>query len=819
MPGRRQGHDSGRSSSKREVSPGGAIRGTRLADYGAMKPGPDSTTEEEFRSFFDHAPAGNCITAPNGRLLRVNPAFCALLGYSAEEMQSGSFMTITHPDDVGPSQECARALLAGEQETCTIDKRYLRKDGRPVWARVTTCLECDAEGRPLRFLTHVQDMDDRKQAEETLRAEEARSRQMAHELREAQDRLEHVVTSSPAVLHSLSVHGRALGPNWVSKNIERLLGFTVEEALDPGWWDGHVHPEDLPRVLAEKEALFANGYLVEEYRFADKERDYRWIRAELRLLRDPAGEAVEVIGSWTDVTAQKEAELRAKENEEQYRLLFDSNPHPMYVCDSATLAFVAVNDAAVRHYGYSREEFLAMSARDLRLSEDVPHFLRAIEGPIGRTHADIVGVFRHRKKDGTLIQMEVTRRPIRFLGRACWLVFLMDITDKLGLEAQYLQSQKMESMGRLAGGVAHDFNNLLGVITGYGDLLRRRVDGDHRLRRYVDEIGKAAERAAGLTRQLLAFSRKQVLQPRILDLNAAVGETEKMLRRLIGEDVQLVTVLDDHLGQVKADPGQIDQVLMNLAVNARDAMPRGGRLTIETDNVDLDAAGARAQPGTKPGRYVMLSVADTGHGMTAEVRARVFEPFFTTKEVGKGTGLGLATVHGIVTQSDGSIALETEPGRGTTFRIYLPRVDAPAEDTDEPDEVVAPRGSETVLLVEDEASLREIVRESLESSGYVVLSARDGEEAVDMCADRDLTIHLVLTDVVMPRMSGRELADRLRATRPDTAILYMSGYTDDAVVRHGVLAADMAFVHKPFTIEALARRVRAVLDRRIGQAA
>jgi two-component system cell cycle sensor histidine kinase/response regulator CckA len=779
-----------------------------------MEPGPDSTTEEEFRSFFDHAPAGNCITAPDGRLLRVNPAFCTLLGYSQEELQNGSFTTVTHPDDVARSQECARALLAGEHETCTIDKRYIRKDGRTVWTRVTTCLQRDAEGRALHFLTHVQDMDDRKRAEEALRASEARSRQMAQELREAKSRLEHVVISSPAVLHLLNVRGRALAANWVSKNVERLIGFTAAEALDPGWWDAHVHPEDLPRVQADKEALFADGYLVEEYRFANKQGDYRWIRAELRLLRDPTGEPVEVISSWTDVTARKEAELRAKEHEEQYRLLFDNNPHLMYVCDSVTLDFVAVNEATVRHYGYSREEFLGMTARELRPPEDVPHFLRATEGPIGRTHADIVGVFRHRKKDGTLIQMEIARSPIRFLGRDCWLVFMKDITEKLGLEAQFLQSQKMESMGRLAGGVAHDFNNLLGVITGYGDLLRKKVAGDVRQRRYVDEIGKAAERATGLTRQLLAFSRKQVLQPRILDLSAAVSETEKMLRRLIGEDLQLVTVLDDHLGQVRADPGQVDQVLMNLAVNARDAMPRGGRLTIETANVDLDEAGARAQPGAKPGRYVMLSVADTGHGMTAAVRARIFEPFFTTKEVGKGTGLGLATVHGIVSQSDGHITLDSEAGRGTTFKIYLPRVDAPTDERGgAPADADLPGGCETVLLVEDEASLREIVRESLESSGYVVLSARDGEEAVDMCADRDLTIHLVLTDVVMPRMSGRELADRLRATRPDTAILYMSGYTDDAVVLNGVLAEDMAFVQKPFTTVTLARRVREILDR------
>jgi PAS domain S-box-containing protein len=778
-----------------------------------------SDTEKDFRSFFDNAPAGNCITAPDGRLIRVNPAFCALLGYSPEELQSGSFATITHPDDVARSQECARALLAGEIRICTIDKRYIRRDGRPVWARVTTCLQRDADGRPLHFLTHVQDMDDRKRAEETLRVSEERSRRMAEELQEAQARLEHVVTSSPAVLHSLALDGRILKANWVSRNIERLLGFTVEEALAPGWWDAHVHPEDLPRVLAEKEGLFTTGYLLEEYRFADKKGEYRWIRAELRLLRNDSGEPAEVIGSWTDVTARKEAELRIVENEKQYRLLFESNPQPMYVIDDETLAFLAVNDAAVHHYGFTREEFLGMKATELRPAEDVPDFLRAIEGPAGRLRADVVGVFRHRKKDGAVVQMEVARSPIEFRGRPCWLVSTADITEKLRLEAQFLQSQKMESMGRLAGGVAHDFNNLLGVITGYGDLLKRKVAGDVRLRRYVDEIGKAAERATGLTRQLLAFSRKQVLLPRILDLNAAVGETEKMLRRVIGEDVQLVTVLDEHLGQVKADPGQIDQVLMNLAVNARDAMPRGGRLTIETANVSFDDEAGRGLPSVKAGRYVMLAVTDTGHGMTAEVRARVFEPFFTTKEVGKGTGLGLATVHGIVTQSEGHIDLESTEGKGTTFRIYLPRVDAAVEEVSPPSDREVPRGSETVLLVEDESNLREIVCESLESAGYAVLRARDGADALEIGRAHPGKIHLVLTDVVMPRMSGRELADRLRSSRPDVAVLFMSGYTDDAVVRHGVLVDEMPFVHKPFTIQALAAKVRQVLDQPTGRVA
>jgi len=375
---------------------------------------------------------------------------------------------------------------------------------------------------------------------------------------------------------------------------------------------------------------------------------------------------------------------------------------------------------------------------------------------------------------------------------------------------QLVQAQKMEAVGRLAGGVAHDFNNLLTVIRGRGQMLLQRLAPDDRLRRHVELIDHTAERAAGLTKQLLAFSRKQVLQPSVLDLNAIAAGTEKMLRRLIGEDIDLVTVLDPTLGRVKADPSQVEQVILNLVVNARDAMPQGGRLTIETQKVELDEAYARWHPGVRPGRYVMLAVSDTGVGMDAETQARLFEPFFTTKGPGKGTGLGLATVYGIVKQSGGNIFVYSEAGRGATFKVYLPRVDEPAEAIEPgPLPGVTPRGSETVLLVEDEEGLRDLAREVLEGQGYTVLEARHPGEALLMSERHEGPIHLMLTDVVMPGMSGRALADRLVPTRPPMKVLYMSGYTDDAIVHHGVLEQGVAFVEKPFTP---ARKVREVLD-------
>jgi len=381
------------------------------------------------------------------------------------------------------------------------------------------------------------------------------------------------------------------------------------------------------------------------------------------------------------------------------------------------------------------------------------------------------------------------------------------------LEVQLRQSQKVEAVGRLAGGIAHDFNNLLTAIIGYSDILLHDLGANNPLKADVIEIKKAGQRAATLTSQLLAFSRKQVLQPRVLDLNEVVADMDKMLRRLIGEDIELVTHFGPELGRVKADPGGLEQVLMNLTVNARDAMPQGGNLTIETSNAELDDAYARKHIAVVPGSYVMLAVSDNGCGMDAETQSHLFEPFFTTKELGKGTGLGLSTVYGIVKQSGGYIWVDSEPGTGTTFKIYLPRVSETKETEafiQEKTEMLT--GSETVLVVEDESTVRNLVRSLLQRSGYTVLEATHGEEALRTVVRQEGTIHLMVTDVVLPHMSGRQLAERLATIRPNVRVLYISGYTDNAIVKHGVLDPEIAFLQKPFTPEALLRKVRDVLD-------
>ncbi len=381
------------------------------------------------------------------------------------------------------------------------------------------------------------------------------------------------------------------------------------------------------------------------------------------------------------------------------------------------------------------------------------------------------------------------------------------------LQEQFRQSQKMEAIGQLAGGIAHDFNNLLTVISGYSELSLSELKGDGDLRENIEEIKKAARRASDLTRQLLAFSRRQILEVKVLDLNIVLRDLDKMLRRVIGEDIELVTTYFENLERIKTDRGQIEQVIMNLAINAKDAMPSGGKLTIETANIELDEEYARSHIAVTPGRYVMLSVSDTGVGMTPEVRDRVFEPFFTTKEMGKGTGLGLSTVYGIVKQSGGNIWVYSEPGRGTTFKIYLPRMDEPLDErVERMVEKERPGGDETILLVEDDKEVRMLAVRILKTQGYRVLEASEGREALRALKGYDGLINLLLTDVVMPEMSGRELANRLIPFHPKMKVLYMSGYTDSAIVHHGILDKGVNYIQKPFTVDGLARKVRGVLD-------
>ena len=498
----------------------------------------------------------------------------------------------------------------------------------------------------------------------------------------------------------------------------------------------------------------------------------------------------------------------------RYRLLFDANPFPMVVVDRRNLAFLAVNDAAVEHYGWSREEFLAMTIADLRPPGDAlpPRMLELTKDRAATGAATFTGQ-RHRKKDGTVIEVEITTRAIEFGGQSAALSLAIDVTERNRVEEQLRQSQKMEAIGQLTGGVAHDFNNILNVIMANIDALAEQ-DVDPTVKRRLSRVAAAVGRAVDLTRQLLSFSRKQPLRAEVIDVNQLVAGTAKLLRRSLGPQIEIDTVLFSDLWRVKVDRSQLEAALVNLCVNARDAMLEGGKVLIETRNQTLDEGYVGQNPGVLAGDYAMLVVSDTGIGMAPSVLEHVFDPFFTTKEAGRGTGLGLSMVYGFVKQSKGHIEVKSELGRGTTFRIYLPRSEEPLGQAAAEVHNTAPRGHERVLVVEDEASVRAATVEQLRSLGYDVASVVDGAEALAVIQAVDEPYDLVLTDVMMPKLNGKALADAVALRWPSTRIVFMSGYAEDAVMHDGVVDPAILLLSKPFAKGELAAMVRRALDAR-----
>lgn len=515
-----------------------------------------------------------------------------------------------------------------------------------------------------------------------------------------------------------------------------------------------------------------------------------------------------------EIAERRNTEAQLRESEQRYRLLFQDSPLPMEVFDPETLCYLAVNTAAAELYGYTPEEFLHMTLLDVRPPEEVTAFAEYLRTV--KTADSYNGTFVIRHKNGHLITIEARVRTIEFGGQKARLKLLSDVTEKKRLETQLRQAQKMEAVGRLAGGIAHDFNNLLMVILGYSDSVLNKLDDADPNRAKVSEIHAAGQRAANLTSQLLAFSRKQILQMQNVQLNAVVSNISQMIRRLLGEDIQITLDLDEDLGQIIADAAQLEQVLVNLAVNARDAMPHGGQLVIETRNIELDEKSAAVE-GVPAGRYVLLIVNDTGSGMDEATKSKIFEPFFTTKEVGKGTGLGLAMAFGVVQQSGGTITVYSELGLGTTFKIYLPRVDAPAETPAEPQQEydvspVSPEMQATILLVEDEKQLRTLAREVLKEAGYTVIEAGNGREALRVAETLSSPPAVLLTDVVMPEMSGLKLAELLQQKWPGLAVIYTSGYTEHALLGRDGLHMDVPFLQKPYMPGALLEQVASVVE-------
>lgn len=623
----------------------------------------------------------------------------------------------------------------------------------------------------------------------------------------AENRYRLLFERSLAGVYRATLDGRIVDLN---ESCARMFGYSK-----PGEARGHIlqetflAPGDFERLLRLVREHKSIGNLELELQRQDGQRLCVLLGAS--LLENGSEPVIE--GTLIDITERKQAEDALRRSEERFRTLVEKSSDAISLVDGSGKVLYS-SHAISPIFGYSLEERMGKSVFEFIHPEESAQVLHTFKKLLAQPYGSASIELRYRHKDGSWRWIEALgTNLLEDPSVQAVAINYRDITERRQLMEQLFLAQKMEAVGRLAGGVAHDFNNLLTAILGYSDMVLEKLPRGSVLSRYTSEIKRAGERAASLTRQLLAFSRLQVMSPRVLDLNVVIEEMSRMLRRVIGEDVTLTTSPGAGLERVKVDPSQVEQVILNLAVNARDAMPEGGELRIRTSNArfaeDFIAEGVRVQAGS----YVALEVTDTGCGMDSETSARVFEPFFTTKEKGKGTGLGLSTVYGIVKQSGGYIWVNSEPQKGTTFKIYLPGVEeaaAPAKAADAP--VQIDRGSETILLVEDETNVRELLCGMLRSKGYEVLEAARGEEALALGKNHSQPIHLIVTDMVMPQMNGRELARRLCALHPESNVLYMTGYAGNKIGAIDVLENDVAFIHKPFSAEALSQKVRSILD-------
>jgi len=679
-----------------------------------------------------------------GRFLEANPAALKMYGYSREE-----FLGLT-ASEISTEQRKTQTAMA-EGKTHVPLRWHRKKDGTVFPVEITANFFFD-QGRR-RQVAAIRDVSERQRTEEALRT--------------TSETLRALIQASPFPILALDPQGHLTLWNAAA---ERTFGYSEAEVLGK---IPPVVPEEEREWFLQSVNDVLKGATHSGIELRRKTKGGAFVDVSLwsTTLRDSKGEGVGVMALYADLTQRKRAEA------EHVRLVtaIEQSAEAVVITNPAG-DIEYVNPAFTRITGYGREEVLGQNPRILKSGEQAPAFYQQLWATIskGQTwHGELI----NRGKDGSFYTEQMNIAAVRGAhGKVThFIATKQDVTERKSLEDQVRQATKMEAVGRLAGGVAHDFNNLLTIINGYSELLMDKFASDNQASVYLKEVKDAGERAASLTRQLLAFSRRQVLDPQVLDLNSVVSDMEKMLRRLIGEDITLHTLLDPSLGRVKADLGQIEQVIMNLAVNARDAMPRGGNLTIETGNVELDEAYARSHVTVKPGPHVMAAISDNGLGMTPETQARIFEPFFTTKEMGKGTGLGLATVYGIVKQSGGSIWVYSELGHGTVFKVYLPSVgENLVEKGDSMRETDPARGSETVLVVEDEEGVRSLICLTLESVGYVVLETGDAGSALTACANHDRPIHLLLSDVVMPQMSGPLVAEKIAALRPGIKVLYMS---------------------------------------------
>jgi PAS domain S-box-containing protein len=745
--------------------------------------------ESWYRRIVESAGEGVCVIDDRRRARFVNPRLAEMLGSSAEDLVGRRVMEVIQSRDEGPDlldlgAQAASSAVSG-------DLLLRRKDGTDFWAAVSANPLTGPEGGALAV---VRDVSGRREVEE--------------ELRSTKEFLTSLLENANGVIFALDMEGRL---RLVNRTWEQYTNVTRAEAVGQRIED--IFPgEPAARTEARRQNVIATGTPSTYTTPVNLPMGPRWFQTVMFPIRGADGEIDGVGGISLDITEQRNAHLALKETHETLRVLIDSAPVAIFAVDEHERVTLW-NPAAERIFGWTEEEVKGQPLPYVP-DFDMEDFRARLDASRGGAHVP-AAERRRLRKDGSLVDISILAAPL--LGAdgepRGSMAIVADISDRKRMEQQLLQAQKMEGIGRLAGGVAHDFNNLLTAMIGFMEMAQTQVRQDATAAGWLQQARVAAERAADLTGQLLAFARKQVIEPRVLDLNELIRDVNRLLERLLGEDIEIATRLVSNLGHVKADPTQIEQVLINLAVNARDAMPRGGKLIIETQNIRLGAEDVRRYDFLTPGDYALIAVSDNGAGIPRDVLPHVFEPFFTTKEQGKGTGLGLATCYGIVKQSGGHIWVYSEEGIGTTFKVCLPCVADAATNAEEPQDPDAGRaGGETILLVEDEELVRSVAAHALRSKGYAVLEAANGPDALALIEREGVRMDLLVTDVVMPRMSGPDLAARLEDRLPGLKVLYTSGYTGAAIVEHGVLHEGLSFLQKPFTPSSLAAKVREVLD-------
>jgi PAS domain S-box-containing protein len=776
---------------------------------------------------FQASPDGLSIADSDQRILLANETFVRMFEYEASEVVGQLLENlVVPPDRLTESRWVTEALAKGQRIILETQRR--KKDGTLLDVSVS-CAPLLLDGKMAGFYAGYHDISDRKRVESLSSAlyRVAEKSSSAHDLQQFFAAVHGIVDE---LMYARNFYIALYDP------ASDLLSFPYfvdeQDSAPPPKKLGRGLTDYLIRsgqpLLATPEVLQAMEDRGEVARNGSRSLD--WMGVPLKVNNHTFGALVvqtysknirygerdkEVL---TFVARQLASAVEIKRNEQalrrseaRYRSLVQSSVYGIYR-SSLEGRFLDVNPALITMLGYgSAEEVLLLDPQKDVFAQEAEH-TRLIDEFRRTGRLDGIEV-KWMRNDGKTITVRISGRAVSSADEPADVLEAIaeDVTDRRVLEDQFRQAQKMEAVGRLAGGVAHDFNNLLMVISGYAEVMLAALEPDHTLREKAVAIQQASDRATTLTRQLLAFSRKQLLELKVVDVNAIVADMERLLRPLIGENVEFITSLTPEAAHTRADAGQLEQVLMNLVVNAKDAMPSGGTLTIQTQKIVMDESHRRGPTFIRPGDYVMLSVSDTGMGMDKETQSRIFEPFFTTKEKGKGTGLGLSTVYGIVKQTGGYVMVQSEEGRGTTFHIYLPRVEGTAEKHTPPVAPTALGGTETVLLVEDEESVRQLVRETLAAKGYRVIEAQNGESGVAAAARHNGKIDLVITDVVMPGMGGRELVKQLAQTRPETKVLYLSGYTEDAIVSEGTIESGAAFLQKPFTLQNLSRKVREVL--------